>query len=137
MGLLSPWEGGGSIGKKYSYFLKLEANIFIGIFFVTYFVALCLDQSMHNLVLPPLRSQPSSRFSQTRQKYGMQQVLTEKKAEFDPRAYLKPAIVAMEEVCVDRFERFNCAGQASKIKAIPLADMAGRYADGSLDPTVN
>ena len=68
---------------------------------------------------------------------AIRKVLTEKKAEFDPRAYLKPAIVAMEEVCVDRFERFNCAGQAPKIKAIPLPDMAGRYADGSLNPTVN
>ena len=68
---------------------------------------------------------------------AIRKVLTEKKAEFDPRAYLKPAIVAMEEVCVDRFERFNCAGQASKIKVIPLADMARRYADGSLNPTVN
>lgn len=68
---------------------------------------------------------------------AIRKVLAEKKAEFDPRAYLKPAIAAMEEVCIDRFERFNCAGQASKIKAIPLADMAARYADGSLDPTVH
>ena len=68
---------------------------------------------------------------------AIRKVLTEKKAEFDPRAYLKPAIAAMEKICIDRFERFNCAGQASKIKAIPLTDMATRYADGSLDPTVN
>ena len=68
---------------------------------------------------------------------AIRKVLAQKKEEFDPRAYLKPAIVAMEEVCVDRFERFNCAGQASKIKAIPLSDMAARYADGSLDPTVH
>jgi fructose-bisphosphate aldolase class II len=68
---------------------------------------------------------------------AIRKVLTEKKAEFDPRAYLKPAIAAMEEVCIDRFERFNCAGQASKIKAIPLSEMAARYASGSLDPTVH
>ena len=68
---------------------------------------------------------------------AIRKVLDESKAEFDPRSYLKPAIAAMEEVCVDRFERFNCAGQASKIKAIPLPDMAARYADGSLDPTVH
>jgi fructose-bisphosphate aldolase class II len=67
----------------------------------------------------------------------IRKVLNEKKAEFDPRAYLKPAMAAMEAVCIDRFERFNCAGQASKIKVIPLADMAARYADGSLDPKVN
>ena len=68
---------------------------------------------------------------------AIRKVLTEKKAEFDPRAYLKPAIAAMEEVCIDRFERFQCAGQASNIKAIPLADMAASYTDGSLDPTVH
>lgn len=67
----------------------------------------------------------------------IRKVLYENKAEFDPRSYLKPAMAAMEAVCIDRFERFNCAGQASKIKAIPLGDMAARYADGSLDPTVN
>ncbi len=67
----------------------------------------------------------------------IRKVLYENKAEFDPRSYLKPAITAMQNVCEDRFQRFNCAGQASKIKAIPLADMAARYADGSLDPTVH
>ncbi len=67
----------------------------------------------------------------------IRKVLFEKKAEFDPRSYLKPAIAAMEEVCIDRFERFACAGQASKIKALTLPDMAARYADGSLDPTVH
>jgi len=68
---------------------------------------------------------------------AVRKVLHENKAEFDPRAFLKPAIAAMEAVCIDRFERFNCAGQASKIKAITMADMATRYADGSLDPTVH
>ena len=68
---------------------------------------------------------------------AIRKVLNEKKAEFDPRAYLKPAITAMEKVCTDRFERFSCAGNGSKIKPIPLSDMAARYADGSLDPTVN
>ena len=66
----------------------------------------------------------------------IRKVLSENKAEFDPRSYLKPAIAAMEAVCVDRFQRLNCAGQASKIKSIPLPDMAARYADGSLDPTI-
>lgn len=66
----------------------------------------------------------------------IRKILSENKSEFDPRAYLKPAMAAMEKVCIDRFERFNCAGQASKIKSIPLSQMAARYADGSLDPTV-
>jgi fructose-bisphosphate aldolase class II len=66
----------------------------------------------------------------------IRKILNENPTEFDPRAYLKPAMSAMETVCIDRFERFNCAGQASKIKAIPLHDMAARYANGSLDPTI-
>ena len=68
---------------------------------------------------------------------AIRKVLSQEKTEFDPRAYLKPAIKAMEEVCIDRFERFNCTGQASKIKPIPLSDMAVRYAEGALDPTVH
>lgn len=64
-------------------------------------------------------------------------VAMEKKSEIDPRNFNKPAIAAMEKVCVARFEAFNTAGQAGKIKAIPLADMAKRYADGSLAQQVN
>ena len=67
----------------------------------------------------------------------IRKVLTEMKAEFDPRTYLKPAIAAMTEVCIDRFERFGTAGNASKIKPIPLSDMAARYKAGELDPKVN
>jgi len=63
-------------------------------------------------------------------------VAQEKKAEFDPRAFNKPAIAAMTEVCTARYEAFGTAGQADKIKVIPLADMAARYTDGSLDPKV-
>jgi len=67
---------------------------------------------------------------------AIRKVLTEDKTAFDPRAYLKPSMAAMEKVCLDRFERFNCAGQAHKIKPITLAKMAERYANGSLDPTI-
>ena len=56
--------------------------------------------------------------------------------EFDPRKYLKPAIAAMQQVCKDRYEQFGTAGNASKIKVIPAADMAKRYAKGELDPKV-
>lgn len=54
-------------------------------------------------------------------------------AEFDPRKFLKPARDAMQVLCRDRFERFGTAGQASKIRVIPMDDMAARYAAGSLD----
>ena len=63
-------------------------------------------------------------------------VAMEKKAEFDPRNFNKPAIAAMTEVCVERYERFGTAGHASKIKVVPLSDMASRYKSGELDPTV-
>ncbi|MCF6302471.1 MAG: fructose-bisphosphate aldolase class II [Devosiaceae bacterium] len=54
--------------------------------------------------------------------------------QFDPRKFLIPAMDALEELCVDRFERFGTAGHAAKIKPIPMDDMAKRYANGSLDP---
>jgi fructose-bisphosphate aldolase class II len=36
-------------------------------------------------------------------------------------------MTAMTEICMLRYEAFNTAGQAGKIKAIPLADMAASY----------
>jgi len=61
-------------------------------------------------------------------------VAKESPKEFDPRKFMIPAMNEMEKLCIDRYERFGAAGQASKIKVIPLDDMAKRYADGSLDP---
>lgn len=58
------------------------------------------------------------------------------KAEFDPRKFLKPAMDAMQALCQDRFERFGTAGNAARIKPIPLADMAQRYSKGELDPVI-
>jgi fructose-bisphosphate aldolase, class II len=54
-------------------------------------------------------------------------VFAEKPAEFDPRAYLKPAMAAMQKICEARFEAFGTAGNADKIKPVPLAAMAARY----------
>ncbi|PHR57224.1 MAG: fructose-bisphosphate aldolase class II [Robiginitomaculum sp.] len=59
-------------------------------------------------------------------------VMMENKLEFDPRKFLKPSIDAMQALCKERFEQFNSAGQAYKIKTISLADMAIRYESGSL-----
>ncbi len=66
----------------------------------------------------------------------VRKVLQEKKAEFDPRAYLKPAMAAMQKLCEERYQQFGTAGNAAKIKVIPLSDMAERYRSGSLDPKV-
>ena len=63
-------------------------------------------------------------------------VAMENPAEFDPRKFLKPAMDALRDLCRDRFERFGTAGNASRIKAIPMGEMAKRYAAGKLDPQI-
>ena len=67
---------------------------------------------------------------------AIRKLFAEKPGEFDPRSYLKPAKEAMRKVCVQRFEEFGTAGHASSIKAIPLSDMAKRYASGELAPKI-
>jgi len=64
-------------------------------------------------------------------------IATQNPAEFDPRKFLKPAMDAMREVCKLRLEAFGTAGQAGKIKVIAMEDMAKRYANGSMNPTVS
>ncbi|MCS6780539.1 MAG: fructose-bisphosphate aldolase class II [Geminicoccaceae bacterium] len=63
-------------------------------------------------------------------------VAMEKKSEFDPRNFLKPAMAALTKLCAQRFEEFGTAGQAPKIKPLPLSAMAKRYASGELDPKI-
>ncbi len=58
----------------------------------------------------------------------------QQKAEFDPRKFLKAAMEAMGKVCRQRFEVFGTAGHASKIKVIPMGEMAKRYATGLFEP---
>jgi fructose-bisphosphate aldolase class II len=43
---------------------------------------------------------------------------------------------AMRDLCRERFEQFGTAGNASKIKVIPLAEMAKLYRTGKLDPRI-
>jgi fructose-bisphosphate aldolase class II len=64
----------------------------------------------------------------------IRRILTEHPEEFDPRKYLKPAMEAMTKVCRQRLEEFATAGQAPKIRPIPLSAMAQRYAAGELSP---
>jgi fructose-bisphosphate aldolase class II len=63
---------------------------------------------------------------------AVRKILAEKKGEFDPRAFLKPAKEAMRKLCQERFVQFGCEGQASKIKPLSTAVMAKRYASGEL-----
>jgi fructose-bisphosphate aldolase class II len=65
---------------------------------------------------------------------AIRKVLTENPSEFDPRKYLAPAMAAMKKLCIERFEQFGTAGNADKIKPLPLSEMAQRYKSGGLDP---
>jgi fructose-bisphosphate aldolase class II len=58
---------------------------------------------------------------------AIRKVFQDSPESFDPRNYLTPAMTAMTEVCAARYEAFNTAGQAGKIKVASLADMAARY----------
>lgn len=62
----------------------------------------------------------------------IRRILSENKAEFDPRKYLAPSIDAMQKVCEIRYEQFGAAGHGRKIKPISLANMAKRYASGEI-----
>ena len=68
---------------------------------------------------------------------AIRKVARTQKTEFDLRKFMKPAQDAMMAVVEDRFERFGTAGNAYKISPISLADMAARYASGSLAPKIN
>ncbi|MHA3905289.1 class II fructose-bisphosphate aldolase [Castellaniella sp. WN] len=67
---------------------------------------------------------------------AIRRFLAENPGKFDPREYLKPAREAAKKVCLARYEQFGTAGHASRIKAIPLSDMAARYAAGELKQLV-
>jgi len=68
---------------------------------------------------------------------AVRKFLNDNKSHFDPRDFLKPARAAAKEICKQRYEQFNCAGQAAKIKPLGLTVMATRYAAGELKAVVN
>jgi fructose-bisphosphate aldolase, class II len=55
---------------------------------------------------------------------------------FDPRHFLKPSIKYMKQVCVDRYEAFGAAGQASSIKQVGVEVFAAKYEAGELDAKI-
>ncbi|MGZ9570271.1 class II fructose-bisphosphate aldolase [Alcaligenes nematophilus] len=67
---------------------------------------------------------------------AIRRFLFESPEKFDPREYLKPAREAAKKVCVARYQQFGAAGQASKIKAIPLQEIARQYSTGELSQIV-
>ncbi|SAL14326.1 fructose-1,6-bisphosphate aldolase [Caballeronia terrestris] len=58
---------------------------------------------------------------------AIRRALASARSEFDPRHALKAATSAARELCVARFEAFGCAGQAERIKPMPLDAMARKY----------
>jgi fructose-bisphosphate aldolase class II len=56
--------------------------------------------------------------------------------KFDPREYLKPAREAAKAICLQRYQQFGCAGQGSKVRAVPLSVMVQRYSQGELAQVV-
>ena len=67
---------------------------------------------------------------------AMRGVAVSNTAQFDPRKFMQPALDEMQKLCLDRFERFGCAGNASRIQVIPMSDMAVKYLSGALDPRI-
>jgi len=68
---------------------------------------------------------------------AMRKLMAEKPSEFDPRAFFKVATAAAKGICQARFEAFGCAGQASRIRVIPMDNMAVKYAKGELQAVVH
>ncbi|MCB1605119.1 MAG: class II fructose-bisphosphate aldolase [Gammaproteobacteria bacterium] len=58
---------------------------------------------------------------------AIRKFLYENPSNFDPRKFFRKATDAMRDVCINRFEAFGSAGNASKIKPISMDDMAERY----------
>ena len=58
---------------------------------------------------------------------AMRQLFATQPSEFDPRKAMLAAKKAARGICRQRFEAFGCAGQAPRIKPLPLEAMAKRY----------
>ncbi|WIT14057.1 fructose-bisphosphate aldolase class II [Paucibacter sediminis] len=67
---------------------------------------------------------------------AVRKFLAENPEKFDAREWLKPAREAAKAVCKQRYMEFNCEGQAGKIKARSLVDVAAAYARGELAQVV-
>ncbi|TQV72382.1 fructose-bisphosphate aldolase class II [Aliikangiella marina] len=67
---------------------------------------------------------------------AIRRFMAENPSAFDPRKFLATATMAMKDICIARYEAFGTAGNASKIKAISLEEMFGRYESGELDAKV-
>jgi len=67
---------------------------------------------------------------------AVRKFLTENPDKFDAREWLKPSREAAKQICKQRYVEFGCEGQAGKIKARTLVEVAASYARGELAQTV-
>jgi fructose-bisphosphate aldolase class II len=67
---------------------------------------------------------------------AIRRALNKDRNEFDPRKYLKDAMLAAKQICKARMEAFGTAGQAAKLKPIPLDAMAEKYSRGEIKAVV-
>ncbi len=67
---------------------------------------------------------------------AVRRFLAENPAEFDPRKFLKETVTAMRQLCMERYEAFGTAGNASKITPISLEAMVERYEQGEMKPKI-
>ncbi len=67
---------------------------------------------------------------------AVRKFLAENPEKFDAREWLKPAREAAKAICKQRYIEFGCEGQASKIKAVALPEVAQQYASGQLAQVV-
>jgi fructose-bisphosphate aldolase class II len=58
---------------------------------------------------------------------ALRRALAQNPGDFDPRSGLKAAVAAARDLCRQRFEAFGSAGQAQRIKPLPLERMTTLY----------
>jgi fructose-bisphosphate aldolase class II len=68
---------------------------------------------------------------------AVRRFLAENPSKFDPREFLKPAREAAKRLCLQRYQQFGCAGQASRLQPLGLDRMAQRYRTGELSQHVH
>ena len=68
---------------------------------------------------------------------AVRKFLAQNPSKFDPREFLKPAMLAAKALCKERYEQFGCAGFGSKIKPVSLQQIATKYRSGELRQVVN
>jgi fructose-bisphosphate aldolase class II len=67
---------------------------------------------------------------------AVRKFLAENPEKFDAREWMKPAREAAYKICKQRYLEFGCEGQAPKIQALTLREVAARYATGQLAQSV-